>query len=143
MDGSLLWWPPTTRVDRDMCGVYRYDGTRSIQDGPDMDGRHNSKSSVESLNLSILGDTTTTAVPTTKDLDATTTVNEIMMEQGYVEVYEKLNQRIEWYLVFHPLIWIEFGMVWLRDYSVLERGREIVCRFTRPGRQQQKSDQQQ
>ena len=63
--------------------VYRYDGSRWIQDGPDIDGRYNNDSF--GVSVSISGDGSTLAIGATKDSDAATTVNEVVVDQGYVE----------------------------------------------------------
>ena len=66
---------------------------------------------MESLNFWILGDATITTVAMTKESDAPTTVNEVVVEQGYVETYKKLNWRMQVVVgVFSSLIWIEFGI---------------------------------
>ena len=63
--------------------VYWYDGSRWIQDGPDIDGRYNNDSFGASVSIS--GDGSTLAIDAIQYLDAATTVNEIVVEQGYVE----------------------------------------------------------
>ena len=95
MDEPLSCRPLTTKVDRDICDVYQNDGTCSIQIWSDVYGRHNNESFAESLNFWILGDATITTVAMTKESDAPTTVNEVVVEQGYVETNKKLNWRMQ------------------------------------------------
>ena len=61
--------------------------------------------------MSVFGDGSTLTIGAILDSDAPKTVSEVVVEQGYVETYKKLNWRMQVVVgVFSSLIWIEFGI---------------------------------
>ena len=60
-----------------------------IEDGPDIDGRYNNESFGASVSIS--GDGSPLAMGAMKGSDAETIVNEVVVEEGYVETQKKLS----------------------------------------------------
>ena len=67
-----------------------YDETHGIQDGSDMDGRHNNESFAASVSYLVrIG--STLVIGTMYDSNAAPAVSETVLKLGHVEVYENLD----------------------------------------------------